>query len=157
MRKTLCIFSCVLWGISVHAQTLTGTLGAIGVAGILQGIGSNAGSIGMGAVNGMQQGLPGLMGGNTPGLGGIGGGGTGGVRPPGGTGGGATTTPAPTPPTPTPTPTPTGAGGTSGTRRPTGVLNLRGIGLGGATSSAVTPRVQRISLRAGGRRIAPSY
>ena len=97
MKRTLCILSCVLWGISAHAQTLTGTLGAIGVAGILQGIGSNAASIGMGAVNGMQQSLPGMMGGNTPGLGGIGG---------GGTGGGATTTPAPTPPTPTPTPGP---------------------------------------------------
>ena len=106
MRTTLCILGFSLLGINAHAQTLVGTLGAIGVAGILQGIGSNAGSIGMGAVNGMQGSLPGMMGGNTPGLGGIGGGGTGGVRPPGGTGGGGTTTQAPTPPTPSPAPAP---------------------------------------------------
>ena len=67
----LCILGCVLWGASIHAQTLAGTLGAMGIMGTLQGIGSNAASIGMGAVNGMQQGLPGMMGGNTPGLGGL--------------------------------------------------------------------------------------
>ena len=68
MRKTLCILSCVLWGMSAHAQTLAGTLGAASIASGLQGIGSNAASIGMGAVNGMQQGM---MGGKTPGLGGL--------------------------------------------------------------------------------------
>ena len=78
MRKMLCILGCVLWGASTHAQTLAGTMGAMGVMGTLQGIGSNAGAIGMGAVNGMQQGLAGMMGGNTPGLGGLLGGTTGG-------------------------------------------------------------------------------
>ena len=102
MRKLLCILGCVLWGASTHAQTLVGTMGAMSIASGLQSIGSNAAAIGMGAVNGMQQGL---MGGSTPGLGGLLGGTTGGNN-------GGTTTATTRPATTTATTQP--AGGNNG-------------------------------------------
>ena len=101
-----CILGFVLLGISAHAQTLAGTLGAASIASGLQGIGSNAASIGMGAVNGMQQGM---MGGSTPGLGGLLGGSTGGNNA-------GTTTATARPATTTATTQPAGGnnGGTTG-------------------------------------------
>ena len=106
MRKLLCILGCVLWGASTHAQTLVGTMGAMSIASGLQSIGSNAAAIGMGAVNGMQQGL---MGGSTPGLGGLLGSTTGGNN-------GGTTTATTRPATTTATTQPAGGnnGGTTG-------------------------------------------
>ena len=49
MKRAIAIFCLFLCGISAHAQTLAGTMGAIGVASALQGIGSNAAAIGLNA------------------------------------------------------------------------------------------------------------
>ncbi len=116
-----CILGFVLLGISAHAQTLAGTLGAASIASGLQGIGSNAASIGMGAVNGMQQGM---MGGSTPGLGGLLGGSTGGNNA-------GTTTATARPATTTATTQPAGGnnGGTTGGNNGGGG-NQNGVGQG---------------------------
>ena len=48
---------------SLYAQFTMGGLGtSMGIMGGMQGMGSNAGSIGMGAINGMQQGMGGVVG-----------------------------------------------------------------------------------------------
>ena len=57
MRTSLCILSCALWGLSAHAQTLVGTLGAASIASGLQGIGSNAAAIGLNAANNLRNNL----------------------------------------------------------------------------------------------------
>ena len=93
-------------GNSAHAQTLVCTLGAMSVASSLQGIGSNAAAVGMGDVNGMQQGL---MGGMTPGLGDLLGGTTGGNN-----GGTTTATTRPATTTATTQPAAGQSGGTTG-------------------------------------------
>ncbi len=114
-----CILGFVLLGISAHAQTLAGTLGAASIASGLQGIGSNAASIGMGAVNGMQQGM---MGGSTPGLGGLLGGSTGGNNA-------GTTTATARPATATTQPAGGNNGGTTGGNNGGGG-NQSGVGQG---------------------------
>lgn len=47
MERIVAILGLLLCGISAQAQTLAGTMGAIGVASALQGIGSNAAAIGL--------------------------------------------------------------------------------------------------------------